>query len=96
MPLQKIQGLLAGLKNLSFPIKVMKTLLLQMIEIQKKVGNRGKILVNSFSNSSFPESFPALPLSFAQSTPFSCIKKTTASFPLVVNSATKLKGSHRR
>jgi hypothetical protein len=39
----------------------MKTLLLQMIEIPKKVGNKGKIPVNSFFNSSFPESFLALP-----------------------------------
>ena len=62
-----------------------------MIEIPKKVGNREKIPVNSFSNSSFPESFLALPSSFAQSIPFFCIKKTTASFPLVVNSATERK-----
>ena len=96
MPLQKIQGLLAGLKHLSFPVKVMKTLLLQMIEIPKKVENRGKIPVNSFFNSPLSEAFLSFPLSFAQSTPLFCIKKTTASFRLVVNSATKLKGSHRR
>jgi hypothetical protein len=98
MPLQKIQGLLAGLKNLFCPFKVMKTLLLQMIEIPKKVGKEEKIPVNSFFSSSFPESFLSLPFSFAQSTPIFCIKKTTISFQLVVNSATKikLKGSHKR
>jgi hypothetical protein len=53
----------------------MKTLLLQMIEIPKKVGNRGKIPVNSFFNSSLSEAFLSFPLSFAQSTPFFVSKR---------------------
>jgi len=81
MPLRKIQGLLAGLKNLSFPIKVMKTLLLQMIEIPKKVGNRGKRPLNSFPNFSFPESFIALPSSFAQSIPLFLYQKDHRQVP---------------